>query len=63
MCKAHDMDGILLQVTVIVLCTFAVGMMGGTRSTFPSWFALPVLALYPLAIAGVAVLDNVLGWH
>lgn len=25
------------EVTVIVLCTFAVGMMGGTRSTFPSW--------------------------
>lgn len=51
------------EVTVIVVSTFAVGAMAGTRSTFPTWLALPVLAVYPLAIAGVAILDNVLGWH
>jgi hypothetical protein len=52
-----------MQATVIVACTFAMGAMAGTRSTFPTWLAVPVLALYPLAIAGVAVLDNVLGWR
>ena len=52
-----------LQVTVIVACTFAVGILTGTRSTFPAWTAFPVLALYPLAIAGVAFLDTALGWH
>ncbi|CAK9861780.1 unnamed protein product [Sphagnum jensenii] len=51
------------EVTVIIASTFAVGFMAASRTTFPSWIALPVLAVYPLAIAVVALLDNVLGWQ
>lgn len=51
------------EVTVIIASTFAVGFMAASRTTFPSWIALPVLAVYPLAIAVVALLDNVLGWR
>jgi hypothetical protein len=52
-----------VQVTVIIVSTFAVGFMAASRTTFPSWIALPVLAVYPLAIVVVALLDNVLGWR
>lgn len=48
---------------MIVVSTFAVGFMAASRTTFPSWIALPVLAVYPLAITVVALLDNVLGWR
>ncbi|XP_002985423.2 sodium/calcium exchanger NCL2 isoform X1 [Selaginella moellendorffii] len=51
------------EVTAILITTFFVGVLGGSRMTFPSWLSLPVLVLYPLSIASIAFLDNVLGWH
>ncbi|GAQ88258.1 Calcium-binding EF-hand family protein [Klebsormidium nitens] len=50
------------EVTVILLTTFAVGALGGSRTTFPLWTAAPVLALYPLSLGVVAFLDTYLGW-
>ncbi|KAF8069707.1 NCL2 [Scenedesmus sp. PABB004] len=40
------------EVTVIVACTLAVGWLGWSRSSFQSGWALPVMALYPLALGG-----------
>eukprot|EP00850_Spirogloea_muscicola_P002842 SM000011S19020 [mRNA] locus=s11:414121:418397:+ [translate_table: standard] len=51
------------EVTVIIASTVIVGIIGGTRTTYPLWLAIPVLALYPLAIAVVAILDYVFHWH
>ncbi|CAI5537504.1 unnamed protein product [Closterium sp. Naga37s-1] len=51
------------EVTIILLNTFIVGILGGTRRTFQTWLAFPVLALYPLSILIVAFLDYVLGWN
>ena len=31
----------------------AVGIVGYTRTSFKTWVALPVLAIYPLSIFGV----------
>jgi hypothetical protein len=50
------------EVTVILLSTFIVGALGGSRTTFPLWMAAPVLALYPLSLALVVFLDTYLGW-
>ncbi|KAG6542645.1 hypothetical protein Mapa_015976 [Marchantia paleacea] len=51
------------EVTVILLSILTIGAIGGTRTTFPLWLSVPVLALYPLCIALVAILDHFLGWH
>ncbi|GJP49667.1 hypothetical protein CLOM_g8849, partial [Closterium sp. NIES-68] len=51
------------EVTIILLNTFIVGVLGGTRRTFQTWLAFPVLALYPLSILIVAFLDYFLHWH
>ncbi|CAI5463408.1 unnamed protein product [Closterium sp. Yama58-4] len=51
------------EVTIILLNTFIIGILGGTRRTFQTWLAFPVLALYPLSILIVAFLDYVLGWN
>lgn len=51
------------EVTVIVAATLAIGALGFSRSTFKAWWALPAIALYPLSLAGVYVLDTWLGWQ
>ncbi|CAM6121703.1 unnamed protein product [Calypogeia fissa] len=50
------------EVTVILLSVVALGAIGGSRTTFPVSLGLPVLAIYPMCISLVAILDNVLGW-
>ncbi|KAL2633862.1 hypothetical protein R1flu_005341 [Riccia fluitans] len=51
------------EVTVILLSVLTVGTIGGTRTTFPLWLSVPVLAVYPLCVALVAFLDSYLGWR
>eukprot|EP00775_Hariotina_reticulata_P009910 gene9910-10066_t len=51
------------EVTVIVAATMAIGALGYSRSTFKAVWALPALAVYPLSLLGVYVLDTWLGWH
>jgi hypothetical protein len=50
-------------VTVIVAATLAIGALGSSRSSFRAAWALPALALYPLSLAGVYLLDTLLGWQ
>ncbi|CAI5468524.1 unnamed protein product [Closterium sp. Yama58-4] len=49
------------EVVIILLNTFVVGLLGGSRHTFPTWMAFPVLLLYPVSLAIVACLDTDLG--
>jgi hypothetical protein len=51
------------EVTVIVASTLAVGALGMSRSSFRAAWALPALALYPLSLGGVYLLDTLLGWQ
>lgn len=51
------------EVAVIVAATLAVGALGASRSSFRAGWALPALALYPLSLGGVYLLDALLGWQ
>lgn len=51
------------EVLVIVAATLALGAVGSTRSTFRTKWALPAVALYPASLAGVYLLDTLLGWQ
>ena len=50
------------ETCIILFATLVVGAVGGTRKTFKTYLAIPILLLYPLSIAMVAFLDNYLGW-
>ncbi len=51
------------EVTVIVAATIAVGALGYSRSTFQTVWALPVIAIYPVSLITVQLLDSLLGWQ
>jgi hypothetical protein len=51
------------EVTVTVVSTLLVGLLGASRSTFAASWAAPVMALYPLSLLGVYALDTFLGWQ
>ncbi|KAH7297688.1 hypothetical protein KP509_25G007100 [Ceratopteris richardii] len=51
------------EVTVVLLNILSVGLIGVSRTTFPLWYAAPVISLYFISLGGVALLDNLLGWH
>eukprot|EP00897_Mesotaenium_endlicherianum_P006020 jgi/Mesen1/5446/ME000271S04468 len=51
------------EVTVILVAVAVVGIIGGSRKTFPLWMGWLVLAVYPFSIALVAFLDYVVGWQ
>jgi hypothetical protein len=51
------------EVTVIVASTLAIGALGFSRSSFRAAWALAALALYPLSLGGVYLLDTLLGWQ
>ncbi len=51
------------EVAVIVASTLLMGALGASRSTFPTKWALPAIALYPLSLLGVYLLDTKLGWQ
>jgi Ca2+/Na+ antiporter len=51
------------EVIVTVGTTLIMGVVGYSRRTFETWWAIPNLALYPLAIAVVYVLDTYFGLH
>lgn len=51
------------EVIVTVGTTLIMGLVGYSRRTFPTWWAIPNLMLYPLAIAVVYFLDTVFGLH
>jgi Ca2+/Na+ antiporter len=48
------------EVLVIIAATLAVGLAGILMPTIRSYWAFPALLIYPLAIIGVYVGDNVL---
>lgn len=48
------------QVFTIVFSTAVVGAIGYSSTTFKTWLAWPVLALYPLSILGVYFMEYVL---
>ena len=50
------------ETCIILFATLVVGVVGGTRKTFKTYMAIPILCLYPFSIAVVAFLDNYLGW-
>jgi hypothetical protein len=37
--------------------------VGASRTTFPTGFVPPVLAVYPAVIVAILGMENVLGWH
>ncbi|KAL2649699.1 hypothetical protein R1flu_017827 [Riccia fluitans] len=51
------------EVLVVVIATVVIGILASVRVTFSLWMALIALALYPLSIALVAILDYVFGWQ
>lgn len=51
------------EVTVIVAATLVMGYLGSSRATFRTALAWPVMALYPIALLAVYVLDSTLGWQ
>ena len=51
------------EVTVIVVCSLLMGWLGYSRSTFRAKYALPAIALYPLSLAAVELLDKTFGWQ
>eukprot|EP00884_Botryococcus_braunii_P018037 jgi/Botrbrau1/4917/Bobra.118_1s0030.1 len=51
------------EVTVIVGSTLLVGLVGYSRVTFKTVWALPSLAIYPLSLLTVWGLDTFLGWQ
>ena len=46
----------------MAVATLLVGLLGATRRTFSTVWALPVLMLYPVSIVAVWGLDA-LGWR
>lgn len=50
------------QVTTM-FSVFALGAVAASRDTFPAYYALLSLALYPAALALVTCLDYVVGWQ
>ncbi len=50
------------EVAVTVVATLLVGLLGATRRTFATFWAIPVLLIYPLSIVGVWGLDAA-GWR
>ncbi|KAJ7294449.1 hypothetical protein O6H91_Y256600 [Diphasiastrum complanatum] len=51
------------EVTVISVVIIVMGLLAGARTTFRLWLAAVALALYPISIAIVAILDYGYGWH
>lgn len=49
------------QVIVTLAATFGLGVITARRTTFSTFWALPVLCLYPLSIILVHVLDEHFG--
>ena len=51
------------EVTVIVACSLLMGALGASRSTFKAKYAPFAVALYPLSLLAVYLLDTKLGWQ
>eukprot|EP00283_Hemiselmis_rufescens_P009597 CAMPEP_0173433514 /NCGR_PEP_ID=MMETSP1357-20121228/10939_1 /TAXON_ID=77926 /ORGANISM="Hemiselmis rufescens, Strain PCC563" /LENGTH=163 /DNA_ID=CAMNT_0014398229 /DNA_START=6 /DNA_END=497 /DNA_ORIENTATION=+ len=51
------------EVVTTMSSIFALGAITSTRLTFPTYWAIVSLALYPLALALVYFLDYVVGWQ
>lgn len=51
------------EVLVIVATTAAIGGAGASRQTFPAWWGLAALALFPASLGLVWALDTFLGWQ
>jgi len=51
------------EVTAMVSVILLVGALGSSRNTFQLAWALPVALLYPISLAGVEFLENVVGWQ
>ena len=51
------------EVTVIVVSSLLMGALGWSRSTFQTKWSLPAMALYPLSLISVYLLDTKLGWQ
>lgn len=63
-CYVQQLDWVYSsEVTVIVAATLAIGALGASRSSFPAYWALPAMAVYPASLAGVWLLDTFLGWQ
>eukprot|EP00873_Tetraselmis_striata_P010900 jgi/Tetstr1/431164/TSEL_020876.t1 len=51
------------EVTAMVGVILATGALGSSRQTFNIAWALPVVLLYPVSLAGVEFLEGSLGWN
>ena len=51
------------EVCVIVACSLLMGWLGASRSTFKAAYGLAAIALYPLSLAAVELLDRAFGWQ
>jgi len=51
------------EVTATVVTVLGMALLTGTRTTFPTALAPPVLAVYPAAIAGIVAMEQILGWN
>lgn len=51
------------EVTVVVVATLLMGLLGFRNQRFAAWWALPALAIYPVSLGAVWALDKYLGWQ
>ena len=60
--RARGLEWTFTSETItIVLVTFAVGILGASKKTLKTSYAVPVLLVYPLSLGLVAFLDFVVG--
>ncbi|XP_024183971.1 sodium/calcium exchanger NCL isoform X2 [Rosa chinensis] len=50
------------EVLVIIIVCILMGVVAGFRTTFPVWMSFGAVALYPLSLLLVYILEYVFGW-
>ena len=50
------------EVLCIISVNFAVGIVG-LLPVIPTFFAIPILLMYPVGLGIVFFFENVIGWH
>lgn len=50
------------EVLVVLIICIVMSILTCLRTTYPVWVGYLVLVLYPISLASVYLLTNVLGW-
>jgi hypothetical protein len=60
----RSLDWTFSSETVTTMASiFALGAMGVSANTFPTYYAFIAMSLYPIALALICYLDYVVGWQ